>query len=342
MPMHSVQLGPGGSHDCHTVMAAWLAQLNASHPAAKRPPLTSFWSEHHQDWAAAGVLQTAGILNPRKRGRRSAQLTYFDVGTNDATHGSNTYFFDRCLGWQGVCVEPHPSYHAKIALKRSCSLTKTCIAESGVFVNFSFKGSRAGPTSHIIPRGSRPIPGEDGVVTELRCTRLSQLARQQRVSRVNFMSLDIEGAELTALRSIDWAETSIDTIVIEKATPAVRDFLGRRGLVPAFCMSLDTMYVREPLAKYAAQWYDSQGRVLAPECVTNQTADCLLTPGRASYGASFKRCERARRQAIDHTKGRVKGRSHLVPAMAIGCGVFLLGAMIRWRQQSNARTDETS
>lgn len=33
------------------------------------------------------------------------------LGSNDAVEWSNSLFFDKCLGWQGVCVEPNPAYH---------------------------------------------------------------------------------------------------------------------------------------------------------------------------------------------------------------------------------------
>lgn len=33
------------------------------------------------------------------------------IGSNDAAELSNSLFFDKCLGWQGVCVEPNPAYH---------------------------------------------------------------------------------------------------------------------------------------------------------------------------------------------------------------------------------------
>ena len=33
---------------------------------------------------------------------------YVDSGANGAVMFSNTYFYDKCLGWTGLCVEPMP------------------------------------------------------------------------------------------------------------------------------------------------------------------------------------------------------------------------------------------
>ena len=35
---------------------------------------------------------------------------YVDSGANDATWGSNTWFYDHCLGWKGLCVEAQFKY----------------------------------------------------------------------------------------------------------------------------------------------------------------------------------------------------------------------------------------
>ena len=43
---------------------------------------------------------------------------YVDSGANDARHLSNTFFFDKCLGWEGLCIEPMEQYHKEL---RKCA-----------------------------------------------------------------------------------------------------------------------------------------------------------------------------------------------------------------------------
>ena len=33
---------------------------------------------------------------------------YIDIGAFHPFKLSNTVFFDQCLGWEGICVEPNP------------------------------------------------------------------------------------------------------------------------------------------------------------------------------------------------------------------------------------------
>lgn len=54
---------------------------------------------------------------------------YLDIGPTEATTGSNTYFFDACLGWKGVVIELEPSVQAKFETSgRTAKVVDACIA----------------------------------------------------------------------------------------------------------------------------------------------------------------------------------------------------------------------
>jgi hypothetical protein len=41
--------------------------------------------------------------------------TFVDLGCYDGVTYSNTWYFERKLGWSGVCVEPNPTVFPRIA-----------------------------------------------------------------------------------------------------------------------------------------------------------------------------------------------------------------------------------
>ena len=55
---------------------------------------------------------------------------------------SNTLFFDKCLGWRGVCFEPQTRYHGWIRRTRGCTLVPSCVLGSESVV--SFEGVKGG------------------------------------------------------------------------------------------------------------------------------------------------------------------------------------------------------
>jgi hypothetical protein len=61
-------------------------------------------------------------------------------------------------------------------------------------------------------------------------------------------------------------------------------------MVPALCVSLDTLYVRSALLDAARRWYANVASKFVPQCVSNETDLCIGSP------ASFLKCYGARQQ----------------------------------------------
>lgn len=63
---------------------------------------------------------TANLQNPEPlRGG-----VFFEMGALDGWWLSNTYFFEQCLGWEGVLVEAHPDHFTKLRRHRTSPKTK--------------------------------------------------------------------------------------------------------------------------------------------------------------------------------------------------------------------------
>lgn len=151
-------------------------------------------AEHSQDVFVWHNLFARLALHGRKG-------FYVDSGANQAFVGSNTWFFDRCLGWPGLCVEPMKKYHDAIRRQRSCTLVPACV---GVTDNYETTMNRAGPLSHI-------DAGPNGVKTT--CFTLRTLLQRHAgfptegtTPVVDFWSLDIEGHEMSILESDSWLQ----------------------------------------------------------------------------------------------------------------------------------------
>ena len=213
---------------------------------------------------------------------------YVDSGANRYRSGSNTWFFDRCLGWDGLCIEANPEYHANLAKHRSCTLSRMCISDRPKTVPMlmsrstsslvdaeaeapnapgatSGAASRAAP--HAAPRG-RGRPPKSRMV---RCDTLhAMLARAGRSpAAVDFWSLDVEGHELSVLGVPGWERNvSVRVLLVEdiQISSSVLDrTLLERGVAKVAQLPVDALYVNAsalsgrtaPLwrgANYDADW----------------------------------------------------------------------------------------
>ena len=49
---------------------------------------------------------------------RGGNHTYMEIGAHDGVRESNSRFYDLCLGWNGLLVEPHPkNYERTVQLR---------------------------------------------------------------------------------------------------------------------------------------------------------------------------------------------------------------------------------
>ncbi len=164
------------------------------------PPL--IFSQAHQDWYAFHNYFRA--LNDPTKG------VYLDIGSNDPVVISNTLFFDKCLGWKGVCVEPNPEYAERYLTEhRSCRHVKNCVWHHRQTMKFHFAGVISG--LHVASDVSA-LSGNDG---EVECLTLRDILVQHQDilggpdeegrygTALNYLSVDIEGAEPELLTCTD-------------------------------------------------------------------------------------------------------------------------------------------
>lgn len=148
---------------------------------------------------------------------------YVDVGACDPQACSVTkHFYDR--GWHGINVEPIDVYHEKLNLERPRDINlKLAVA------------SRASRAEFVAYEGALGISGlremlnhqaigttefaSKGTTYEVEVATLSQIVTQHVSTCVDFLKIDVEGAEKAVLEGADWKTFRPRVIVIEAIRP---------------------------------------------------------------------------------------------------------------------------
>ena len=149
-----------------------------------------------------------------KRGKK-----FLDVGANDGITESNTYCLEKDYGWTGVCVEANEELAKKCACNRplsvvSCSVVWSCEQE----INFVQPRSGNNLLSRIdnIHWNNQYFENEFiNPISSKRNTETIQNILGCGDHHFDYFSLDIEGAELEALKGINWLKTSFGFITVE-------------------------------------------------------------------------------------------------------------------------------
>jgi FkbM family methyltransferase len=147
--------------------------------------------------------------------KRISEPGYFvDIGATDGITNSNTYALED-LGWSGICVEPNLDYYAKLKANRNCIVSSAAIYPVGgkdlellVAGEYSSLFEYAHNDHHYSHRLEKP---RQRVVT---MTLDELLDLHKAPKKIDYLSLDVEGAELDILKSFSW-DYQIRLITVE-------------------------------------------------------------------------------------------------------------------------------
>jgi FkbM family methyltransferase len=134
---------------------------------------------------------------------------FLDVGSGHGTFHSNTAALER-RGWTGICVDPFPTDMET----RTCRVFKEVVwSVPGKVMTFHMADGLAGLADTL---GRWREQAEKAPSVELTTVTLDDLlTRAQAPPFVHFMSLDIEGAELDALRAFPFDRIRLGALAIE-------------------------------------------------------------------------------------------------------------------------------
>lgn len=161
-----------------------------------------------------------------------------EVGGYDGVTGSNTYFFEK-LGWNCLIIEPMPEFCKKIRAVRNCDVAEVAASDkNGEVVFHVAEGVETLSTIEEDAKHFERINKEGGTgITKIqvRTDLLTNILLEKGIDRVDFLTLDVEGHELLALKGLSFDQIQLRLLIVEDASfgedRTVKDFLKARSYV---------------------------------------------------------------------------------------------------------------
>lgn len=169
---------------------------------------------------------------------------FVDIGAHNGITFSNSYFFEKELGWTGICVEPIPEIFKELVANRKCICIQGCITDySGDGKFFRVKSpstpvemlsglmQKYNPTHFNRMKLELSQSGGTLNIIDVKCYLLNDILKQNGISHINLLSIDTEGGEFEILSSIDFSKYKIDVITVEDNynDPRFIPFLKEKG-----------------------------------------------------------------------------------------------------------------
>mmetsp|Transcript_47075 Transcript_47075/g.114900 ORF Transcript_47075/g.114900 Transcript_47075/m.114900 type:complete len:362 (-) Transcript_47075:1738-2823(-) len=152
---------------------------------------------------------------------------FIDLASNDATILSNTYSLERYFGWNGLCIEPNPTYWYNLTHYRPrCTIVSAVLGtRTGQVMDFLYSGNEHGGIVGAMFDNTR----KKDSVQEYTIT-LHDIFQKYDVPRViDYMSLDVEGAEEFIMNDFDFDTYTFKILTIERPKDGLRQLLERHN-----------------------------------------------------------------------------------------------------------------
>jgi FkbM family methyltransferase len=137
---------------------------------------------------------------------------YAEIGAFDGRKKNSTIILEQA-GWDGICVEPTPSSYAQLIKNRKCRCENVAIWKDSTVKEFAVYDND---------------PAWNGIVETLDQYHIDRFDQAKTITvptkswsdlflpaHIDYLQIDVEGAELEIMNCIDWSKQKISYICME-------------------------------------------------------------------------------------------------------------------------------
>lgn len=151
---------------------------------------------------------------------------FVDVGAHDGLSINNTLYFEKNNNWTGINIEPINDVYNKLIINRpncinlECAITNNEGEEkfmrvsgysemiSGLVNDYDYR--------HMIRLNDEINENGGNIdIVDVKTYKLETIFDKYNIKTVNFLSIDVEGAEFNVIKSINFDKVFIDIIIFE-------------------------------------------------------------------------------------------------------------------------------
>jgi len=244
---------------------AMKGNLTRIRPIWHAVPAMSFAEDVPGHWHAKSGQDRliAALLGGKQRGY------FIDLAANHPIFVSNSRALERDYGWDGLCIEANPRYWTLLRASRACKVIAVAVADTERTVTFVDQrkggfGGIVGVNPHVRPaRKQGQIRGEFQTQTVAFQTLLAQADAPRSI---DYLSLDVEGAETLAMASFPFSSHSIAVLTVEEPKVPLKQQLANHDYRQLCRLGSDQVWVHNGTSLQA----DAVQRIVhcsgAPRC----------------------------------------------------------------------------
>ena len=180
-----------------------------------------FWNENFASQSGQDKIIKNSFFRSKKNG-------YFvEIGAFDGVLGSNCIHFEKSMNWEGIAIEPSKIQFEKLSKNRNCKVLNKAISSTEKDVEFIEVIEGLTQMSGIDDDNySAKLIIENNKKNKFNKNKMKTSTFEKSIltKEIDYLSIDIEGAELDVLKSINFQEFIIKVISVENNNPEKINF----------------------------------------------------------------------------------------------------------------------
>ena len=155
---------------------------------------------------------------------------YLDIGAHDGIHINNTFLLESKYNWSGICIEANPITFEKLKYNRNAICLNYCLDQSEGEVDFVLRGVFGGIVDRDVDN-KKSDKKTDKVIKLKTISLIDVLENHHAPSIIDYLSIDVEGAEERILAGFDFRKFTFRCITIERPTKHLRHLFEDHGYI---------------------------------------------------------------------------------------------------------------
>lgn len=175
---------------------------------------------------------------------------FVDLAAAHPKRLSNTYFLEKKLSWNGILIEANPYFAQLLREQRSTIVVESAIAsQTGLVARFRIDnnelGGLVGDSYDNNPNTRGDQLKKASIIEVETMTLMEVLDTHNAPFLMDYLSLDIEGAEWEALKNFDFDKYKWKCLTIERPPLDLDLLLDENGYIQVHHVQYDTFYIHK-------------------------------------------------------------------------------------------------
>ena len=155
---------------------------------------------------------------------------FVEIGAFDGVEGSNCYYFEKYLEWEGIAIEASPKQFEKLVKNRECQKMNVVIGSAENEVEFfevvdgftQMSGINNANFKNSYDRIKKNSNSKINIINT-KCVTFENIIPSNRI--IDLISIDIEGGEPEVINTIDFNKYEIKVILVENNVPNKQSYI---------------------------------------------------------------------------------------------------------------------